>query len=190
MPRAGVTIQRITDEALLIADERGLEQVTLAAIAERLGVRVPSLYKHVGGLSEVQDLLAEASRIELAGAMEQATVGRSGPQAIASLASAVRLWALAHPGRYASTVTGHRPGTEPGPGMQRATTVFLRIVANGQADTSDDVVTRARALRSAIHGFVDLELRGGFGLPTNVEDSFRWLVEGLGTLIGATTDEG
>ena len=34
-----------------------------------------------------------------------------------------------------------------------------------------------RGLRSALHGFVDLEITGGFGLPEDVEASFALLVE-------------
>ena len=34
------------------------------------------------------------------------------------------------------------------------------------------VIPLIRALRAAVHGFVDLELKGGFGLPDNIDDSF------------------
>ena len=34
------------------------------------------------------------------------------------------------------------------------------------------VIPLIRALRASVHGFVDLELRGGFGLPNDIDDSF------------------
>jgi hypothetical protein len=34
------------------------------------------------------------------------------------------------------------------------------------------VVPLIRALRASVHGFVHLELSGGFGLPDDVDDSF------------------
>ena len=37
-------------------------------------------------------------------------------------------------------------------------------------------VDAIRAVRSAIHGFVSLELMGGFGLPDDVDHSFEVLV--------------
>ena len=49
VPRAGLTEARVVDEAERIADEVGLARLTLAAIADRLGVRQPSLYKHIDG---------------------------------------------------------------------------------------------------------------------------------------------
>jgi AcrR family transcriptional regulator len=177
MPRAGVTIQRIIDEAATIADEGGLHSVTLATLAQRLNVRVPSLYKHVSGLQDVHEQLAEQSRLELAEAMEQATIGRSGADAVRSLASALRRWALAHPGRYAATVRAQPPGTEPTVGTSRATFVLLRVVAGNEEDARDETIHAARTLRSALHGFIDLELHGGFGLPQGIEPSFDWLID-------------
>ena len=40
----------IAADAAELVDEIGWEQLTLAAIAARFGVRQPSLYKHVAGL--------------------------------------------------------------------------------------------------------------------------------------------
>ena len=34
-------------------------------------------------------------------------------------------------------------------------------------------------LRSALHGFITLELGGGFGLPDNLDRSFRLLIDGI-----------
>ena len=54
MPRAGLTRERIIGEAAIVADEVGLDRLTLAAVAQRCGVSLPGLYKHVGGLEEVR----------------------------------------------------------------------------------------------------------------------------------------
>ncbi len=50
MPRAGLTPDRIISEAATVADEVGLDRLTLAAVAHRCGVSLPGLYKHVSGL--------------------------------------------------------------------------------------------------------------------------------------------
>ncbi len=39
------------------------------------------------------------------------------------------------------------------------------------------VVPLVRALRASVHGFVDLELRGGFGLPDDIDDSFTTAID-------------
>jgi Tetracyclin repressor-like, C-terminal domain len=36
-----------------------------------------------------------------------------------------------------------------------------------------------RAVRSGVHGFAELEIAGGFGIPLDVDKSFDWLVAAL-----------
>ena len=50
VPRAGLNPDRIAAVAAEVADEVGLERLTLAMVASRLGVSGPALYKHVAGL--------------------------------------------------------------------------------------------------------------------------------------------
>jgi hypothetical protein len=47
----------------------------------------------------------------------------------------------------------------------------------------DDLVDATRALRATLHGFVAIELAGGFGLPTDVDRSFERAVDGLVAVI-------
>ena len=53
-PRIGLTLQKIVETAAEIADTNGIQEVTLASLAQRLGVRSPSLYNHVKGLQDVR----------------------------------------------------------------------------------------------------------------------------------------
>jgi uncharacterized protein (DUF2235 family) len=48
-------------------------------------------------------------------------------------------------------------------------------------------IDAARALRSAIHGFTDIESSGGFGLPRNIDRSYRFLIDTL--ITGLQTDQ-
>ena len=50
MPRAGLNRRAVVAAAAVLADEVGWEQLTLAGLAGRLGVRLPSLYKHIDSL--------------------------------------------------------------------------------------------------------------------------------------------
>ena len=80
--RAGLTPEKVVAEAGALADERGISALSLAPLAERLGVRVPSLYKHVGGLDDLHRRLALAGLRDLAEVLGGATVGRSGLDAL------------------------------------------------------------------------------------------------------------
>lgn len=57
-PRAGLDRRTLVIAAAEIADHEGIEAVTLAALANKLGVRSPSLYNHINGLQELRTQLA------------------------------------------------------------------------------------------------------------------------------------
>ena len=54
MPRAGLSRAAVVELGAQLADETGPDRLTLAGVAARAGVRLPSLYKHVGGLDDLQ----------------------------------------------------------------------------------------------------------------------------------------
>jgi AcrR family transcriptional regulator len=100
----------------------------------------------------------------------------TGPEAVRALADAVRAYALAHPGRYRA-VQGAE-ATALGPGSAAPAELVAHVV--GQLGLPPDRwVDQVRAVRAAVHGFVELELGGGFGMPEDVDASFRYLVETL-----------
>jgi AcrR family transcriptional regulator len=185
MPRAGLTPQRVVQEAGAVADATGLGRLTLAAVAERFGVAIPSLYKHVDGLDGLRRDLAVLAVRELTAALSRAAVGRAGRDALHAMAGAYRAYASAHPGRYAASVRAPAPGdAEHLAAAEDALDVF-RAVLGGYGIAGADAIDAIRGLRAAMHGFVALEAAGGFGLPQSVDASYRRLVDALDTALTA-----
>jgi AcrR family transcriptional regulator len=179
MPRAGLTSERVVSAAGDLADERGYANLTLAALAGQLGVRQPSLYKHIDSLDGLQRGIAVQAKRELGDVLARATVGRAGPDAVRAMANAYRQWVLEHPGRYAATVRAPSPDDV---ADQQASDAVVRVVLDVLAafDLAGPVgIDAARTLRSAVHGFVTLEQVEGFGLPRDVDRSFDFLVDVL-----------
>ncbi|MBK9180580.1 MAG: WHG domain-containing protein [Acidimicrobiales bacterium] len=176
MPRAGLTPALVVGEAALVADDVGYDHLTLAAVAQRLGVRLPSLYKHVDGLDALHRGLAVQATGELAAALSAAAVGRATGDALAAMANAYRTYATEHPGRYAATVRAPDPADAEHVTASDAVLVVVLAVLAGYGLRGDDAIDATRALRSALHGFVALEAAGGFGLPQAVDRSFARLV--------------
>ncbi len=183
MPRAGVTALRVVEEAEAVVDEVGLPGLTLAAVAARLGVRLPSLYKHVDGMPALQRDLAVRAKTELTQALRTAAVGQAGPDAVVALGQAYRTWAHAHPGRYAATLRAPAPGDDADLAASTAAVQVVLAALSAYGLSGDDAVDAVRALRSALHGFVSLELAGGFGLPVDVDRSFARLLAGVATAL-------
>ena len=167
-----LTPERVVAEAGDLADAGTL---TLATLAERLGVRVPSLYKHVGGLDDLHRRLALAGIADLTDRIGAATVGRSGRDALHACAAAWRAYATEHPGRYAALQRAHQDEETRAAGGRLTDLVFA--VLRGYGLDGEETVHATRAVRSALHGFVLLETGGGFGLPQDVDTSFTHLVD-------------
>ncbi len=64
-PKAGLDLSRIVGAAIAIADERGLDAVTMRALATELGIGTMSLYRYVPGKEELLDLMIDAAHGEL-----------------------------------------------------------------------------------------------------------------------------
>jgi AcrR family transcriptional regulator len=171
--RRGLTPATVADTAGRLADRDGLDALTLGAVATELGVRTPSLYNHVDGLPGLRRALALRGLAELGGVLRDAAVGRSADDAVIALADAYRAFARRRPGLYAAL----QRAPEAGDGeLQAAAGRVLEpvlAVLRGYGLTGDAAVHAARALRSAMHGFVDLERVGGFGIDLDLDESYR-----------------
>lgn len=160
--------------AVELVDADPTAPLTLAAVATRAGVAVPSLYKHIRSLDELRDAVAVVAVTALADAVETAVEGRAGEEGLHAAARAIRASARAHPGLYAAgqPAPGRQASAELDAVAARAVGLIAGVV--GQAGIPEErSVDAVRILRSAVHGFVELETAGGFGLPDDVDASFE-----------------
>jgi AcrR family transcriptional regulator len=171
VPRAGLGPEAVVAAAAELADAEGLEAVTLARLAQRLGVRSPSLYAHVNGLPDVRRRLAVRGAGELGAALQAAVAGRAGTDALAAMAHVYRAYAREHPGLYAAAQRAPDVGAAGGTAVDTVVAVL-----RGYGLTGDDAVHAARVVRAALHGFAALEAEHGFGIPLAVDASFDRLV--------------
>jgi len=175
MARAGLDSEAVVRAAAELADAEGLERLTLAALAQRLGVRPPSLYAHVAGLADLRVRLAVAASRELRETLAAAGLGRAGGEALRAVADAYRGWALAHPGRYATIA--HEVSEDPeAAAAASAVAEVVFAVMRGYGLEGADAVHGVRAVRSAIHGFIMLEERGGFQMPVDLEQTWERMI--------------
>jgi AcrR family transcriptional regulator len=174
--RAGLDRAKVVALAAEIADAEGLEAVTVARVAAGLGVRAPSLYNHVRSREALVDGVAALGMRELVARLGAAGVGRGGEDALLGAARAYRAFAQAHPGRYAAAQrapVGADPELE---AAARELMATLTGVLRAWELEGDDATHAIRGLRSALHGFADLERMGGFRLPVALDESFDRLV--------------
>jgi hypothetical protein len=58
VPRAGLSSQDVVAAAAELADEASCTELSMGLVAQRLGIRTPSLYKHVDDLADLQHRVA------------------------------------------------------------------------------------------------------------------------------------
>lgn len=179
MPRAGLTPDVVVARAAELADRDGYDALNLATLAAQLGVRVPSLYKHVAGLGDLQRRVALAGLHGLDAALRDAAVGRAGSEALHAVAHAYRRYAADFPGRYTAALRAPDPDDEQARAVAGGLTELMLAVLRGYGLQGDDAVHAVRGVRSALHGFASLEHAGGFGLPYDLDASFEHLLATL-----------
>ncbi|MFF4582212.1 TetR-like C-terminal domain-containing protein [Streptomyces sp. NPDC001389] len=192
MVRAGLSAARLTEAAAEMADEAGIENVSLSALARRFGVKDASLYSHVRNLRDLRVRVALLAGEEMTGRIAVAVAGRSGKDALVAFADAYRAYALERPGRYAASQMRFDPEEVAGSaGLLRSVELTYGMLrAYGLEDP--DLTDAARLLRSTFHGYVHLELSGAFGHSREVRTSWARGLDALHVALEnwPTTHEG
>lgn len=175
--RAGLDQQSVLQAAADLADSSSLEDVTLATLAAKLEIRAPTLYHYVNGLDGLRHELALLGARQMTRALGQAIMGFSGGEAVEAMAIAYRDFALTHPGLYTAFQRAADPEDA---ALQEAQSevveIVLRVVAPARSER-DSAIHTVRLIRSLIHGFVSLEIGGGFGLPQDIDETFQRLIQ-------------
>ncbi|GAA1618205.1 TetR-like C-terminal domain-containing protein [Nonomuraea maheshkhaliensis] len=185
MARAGLTAERVTVAGADLADEVGLDRVTMSEVARRLGVKDASLYTHVRNVEDLRGRIALLAADEKTVRIAEATAGLAGKEALVAYANAWREFAHEHPGRYMATqvpITIDPELAAKATGPRRAvelTYSMLRAYGLGEPDLTDAV----RVLRSTFHGFVALEAAGGFAHARTPQQTWTRTLDALHVLL-------
>jgi AcrR family transcriptional regulator len=173
--RAGLDRETVVRAAAALADRCG-HDVTLAELAAHLGVRTPSLYNHVAGQEGLRRELALLGVRELALRLGRAAIGRAADNAILALAEAYRAFAKEHPGLYHAALRAPDPADADHIALSDEILAILSAVLAAYDLHDAEAIHAIRGLRSLLHGFVSLEMAGGFGLPLDLDESYTRLV--------------
>ena len=161
----------IVAAARAILETDGLDADTMRTVAARVGVRAPSLYKHVADRPALVRAVITSVTDDLAAAL---TVRRSSADPLDDLraiARRYRTFVRANPAGYALLFAHPAPGTEPdavvlaalGEPIVAATT---RIVGEAEG------LAAARTFVAWAHGFTSLEGAGGFRLGGDLDAAY------------------
>jgi AcrR family transcriptional regulator len=183
MARVGLTPERLVRAGAELADEVGFDAVTVSALARRFDVKVASLYSHVRNSHDLRTRIALLALEELADRGAAALAGRAGKDALAAMANVYRDYAREHPGRATAARMRLDPETAAASaGVRHAR--MTRAILRGYDLEEPDQTHAVRLLGSFFHGYVSLELGGGFShsLPDS-EETWTRLLDALDALL-------
>jgi AcrR family transcriptional regulator len=150
----------ILDAAVEVLESEGPDALTMRRLAAALGIRAPSLYKHVHGKDDIESGLQELALVQLGAAL-----GRAGPDLI-DLAFAYRRWALSHPRLYEIATRRPLRRGDIAPGVEASAAAPVLAATGGDEH-------RARAVWAVVHGLVDLELAGRFPPEADLDRTWQ-----------------
>ncbi|MCR2784345.1 MULTISPECIES: TetR-like C-terminal domain-containing protein [unclassified Microbacterium] len=170
--------------AILASD--GLAALTMQAVADRVGVRAPSLYKRVRSRDQLLRLIATAAAHELGDRLDAIVARRTGgPDAraqLTELAHEVRSFAHARPEEYRLVFAPTSEATRPDPeALTHAVAPLLHITT--ELAGADDALEAARTVTAWATGFIGMELAGAFRLGGDVDRAYAFGIARLATAL-------
>jgi AcrR family transcriptional regulator len=173
--RLGLDRPAVIATAIQVVDRQGAADLTMTKIADELGIRLPSLYAHVRGQSDLRRELWVWAVGDLGERVGEAVMGRSGEDALFAFATELRDYARRYPGRYQLTLDPPVPFDEEAAAVRRRANAPFRAVVRSFGLDGEQAKHAGRALRAAIHGFLGLEATDALALD-GADDSFRELI--------------
>ena len=165
-PRA----REIVDAARELLEEEGPDALSMRRIAERLGIRAPSIYKHLPDKQALENALISAGFEEQAKLFEAAV--RRNDDAVTAIARAYRRWARRHPHLYRLMTERPLDRDNLVPGAEdRAGRVVYEAFGRD--------VDRARAAWAFAHGMTILELNDRFPPGADLDAAWERGIEAL-----------
>lgn len=162
---------QIVAVALDLLEEQGPDAVSMRAIAERIGIRAPSLYKHFRDKEALEVALVAAGFESMTSAFTRALAADPG-DALEALAITYRGWALEHRHLYRLVTHKPIPRDQLPEGVEAAAAAPVVEVARGDADL-------ARAVWAFAHGMTSLELAGRFPPGADLDAAWHAGVEAM-----------
>jgi AcrR family transcriptional regulator len=168
-------VREIVGTALALLEEHGAEALTMRRLADQLGIRAPSLYKHLAGKAELEAAVIAIGFEDLAATLErteQAERGGGPDSRLEQLEMAYRSFALTRPHLYRLMTERPLDRDQLPPGLEERAAAPLVRAMGGDPDA-------ARAAWAFAHGMIMLELNQRFPPGADLDAAWRAGLEGF-----------
>ena len=184
--RARTSVADIVAAGRELLEAGGVEAVTMQAVADRVSVRAPSLYKRLPNRAALIAAIGDAAVDDLARQIAPFGDDPDPAEALRRMTAAVRAFAHANPRAYELIFMSQPDDSRPA--AERTAAASAPVVAVVERLVGHDrALDSARLVTAFTHGFISMELNGVFRLGGDLDEAFRYGVE---LVVGALTAGG
>jgi AcrR family transcriptional regulator len=162
----------IVAAARALLEDEGLDAVTMQRVAERVGVRGPSLYKHVTDRAALVRAVGDAVTADLGRTIVESMASGDPSRDLRSMATAYRAFVHANPAGYRLLFAGLGADLRADP-VASAEVGRPVVEATGRLRGVADPLAAARTVVAWAHGFVSMEAAGAFRLGGDVDAAYE-----------------
>jgi AcrR family transcriptional regulator len=177
------SLEEIVQAGRDILEAEGVARLTMQAVAERVGVRPPSLYKRVRSRDDLVGLIAEDTVRDLGQRLTAVATSADPRRDLAELARSFRAFAHACPASYqlifAASPDIARPSLDT---LTGAIAPVMRVAANLAGE--QHALEAARTITAWANGFISMELAGAFKLGGDIDQAYEFGIACLTDALG------
>lgn len=176
MPRKGLSMNEIVNASVSLVEEKGIEKFSLREVASRLGVKPASLYNHVANVEELINAVGHVALNRLHEKLCSVEEATDHSKRLLEIADRYREYALGNQELYKAIV--RMPSYEDEALMEEGYTIIKDLYHSLEGFKLDPIekINFGRAYRSAMHGFISLEMNGYFQKEPDTKESYHFLM--------------
>jgi AcrR family transcriptional regulator len=164
----------VVARARALLEAEGPDALTMRRLAGELGIRAPSLYKHLPDKAALEAALVEEAMVEMGTALHRAVGAGGGDGAVHRLLQAYRGLGVARPHLYRLATARRLANGALPPGLEDWAGAPFFLAAGDPH--------RAQALWSLAHGMVILEIDGRYPPGSDLDRTWRAAAEAFATM--------
>lgn len=175
--------ETIIEIARALIESDGVESLSLSNLASALGIKAPSLYRHIKNKNALLNAVIEQTYVKLFQAYDEAleNTGDDPTEKLLGLARAQHTFAHANPNTYMLAYAAQDPELRADPKMLLERAIAIQKIIT-QISGEQRSLTALRGLLALVHGFIMLELNGqlqrGGDLSLTLEETVRAYLHG------------
>lgn len=177
MARAGLDKNIVIEKAAQMANEIGLDNISLKVIAEEFGVQTPSLYNHIKSLDDLRKQIMLYGWRQLENRLLMSVVGISGYEALRRMCYAFYEYAISNPGVFNAMLWYNQYKDEESKAATKQLFEILFTIMKPLNISEEKINHIIRTFRGFLEGYALLVNNGAFGNPASVKESFALSVE-------------